>query len=167
MYIMTKHSFKRKNKSRRHKRINSKKMFGGKKEDLTEYQKQQLTDWGFTEENYPLFKSIHDKMNLKNYDVIIVTIRAFKNQNVPNEKIIEQLNEMSDETDNEYEDEDYQNGGKMKMKKKKKTRHHKKTRHSRKQRGGTCYGSGVGANNYDPNFSIYNTRELQLFPYKP
>ena len=37
----------------------------------------------------------------------------------------------------------------------------------KKQRGGTCYGSGVGANNYDPNFSIYNTRELQLFPYKP
>jgi hypothetical protein len=40
-------------------------------------------------------------------------------------------------------------------------------RHSRKQRGGVCYGSGVGANNYDPNLSIYNTRELQLFPYNP
>jgi hypothetical protein len=39
-------------------------------------------------------------------------------------------------------------------------------RHSRKQRGGTCYGNGVGSNNYDPNFSIYNTRELKLFPYK-
>ena len=38
---------------------------------------------------------------------------------------------------------------------------------TKKQRGGVCYGSGVGANNYDPNFSIYNTRELQLFPYKP
>lgn len=51
----------------------------------------------------------------------------------------------------------------------KKTRHHKKTRYHRtkKQRGGVCYGSGVGANNYDPNFSIYNTRELQLFPYRP
>jgi hypothetical protein len=36
----------------------------------------------------------------------------------------------------------------------------------RKQKGGTCYGTGVGANSYDPNFSIYNTRELQLFPYK-
>jgi hypothetical protein len=24
----------------------------------------------------------------------------------------------------------------------------------------------VGANNYDPNFSIYNTRELSLFPYR-
>jgi len=40
-------------------------------------------------------------------------------------------------------------------------------RKSRKQRGGICYGNGVGANNYDPNFSIYNTRELTLFPYRP
>jgi hypothetical protein len=33
------------------------------------------------------------------------------------------------------------------------------------QKGGTCYGNGVGANSYDPNFSIYNTRQLGLFPY--
>jgi len=42
-----------------------------------------------------------------------------------------------------------------------------RTYKSRKQRGGMCFGNGVGANNYDPNFSIYNTRELTLFPYKP
>ena len=42
-----------------------------------------------------------------------------------------------------------------------------KGRKSRKQKGGMCYGTGVGANCYDPNFSIYNTRELTLFPYKP
>ena len=42
-----------------------------------------------------------------------------------------------------------------------------KRRLSRKQRGGMCYGTGVGANTGDPNFSIYNTRELELFPYKP
>ena len=48
-----------------------------------------------------------------------------------------------------------------------KTRKARKGRKSHKQRGGTCYGSGVGANNYDPNFSIYNTRELSLFPYRP
>lgn len=35
------------------------------------------------------------------------------------------------------------------------------------KRGGACYGNGVGANAFDPNFSIYNTRELQLFPYIP
>jgi hypothetical protein len=43
----------------------------------------------------------------------------------------------------------------------------RKNRKTRKQRGGMCYGRGVGANSYDPNFSVYNTRELQLFPYKP
>jgi hypothetical protein len=43
----------------------------------------------------------------------------------------------------------------------------KRRRKSRKQRGGMCFGNGVGANNYDPNFSIYNTRELTLFPYNP
>jgi len=46
-------------------------------------------------------------------------------------------------------------------------KNNRRTRRRRNLRGGTCYGSGVGANNYDPNFSIYNTRELQLFPYKP
>jgi hypothetical protein len=34
-------------------------------------------------------------------------------------------------------------------------------------KGGACYGNGVGANTFDPNYSIYNTRELQLFPYIP
>lgn len=42
----------------------------------------------------------------------------------------------------------------------------KRKRRSRKQRGGTCYGNGVGANSYDPNYSIYNTNMLKLFPYK-
>ena len=28
-------------------------------------------------------------------------------------------------------------------------------------------GQNIGANCPDPNFSIYNTRELTLFPYKP
>lgn len=51
--------------------------------------------------------------------------------------------------------------------KSKRVRKSRKNRKTRKQRGGMCYGRGVGANSYDPNFSIYNTRELQLFPYKP
>jgi len=50
---------------------------------------------------------------------------------------------------------------------KKSKKNNKRTKRRRNLKGGTCYGSGVGANNYDPNFSIYNTRELQLFPYKP
>jgi hypothetical protein len=53
-------------------------------------------------------------------------------------------------------------GGKTKRRRRK-----RKTTKKRKQRGGVCFGNGVGANNYDPNFSIYNTRELTLFPYNP
>jgi hypothetical protein len=60
---------------------------------------------------------------------------------------------------------------KRKMMKKRKTmkkiRTTKKRKQTKKQKGGMCYGNGVGANSYDPNFSIYNTRELELFPYKP
>ena len=81
-------------------------------------------------------------------------------------------------TDNEADSDDDMNGGRkkrrtMKKRKGRKTRKlgrkngRKTSRKSRKQRGGVCYGNGVGANNYDPNFSIYNTRELTLFPYNP
>jgi hypothetical protein len=54
---------------------------------------------------------------------------------------------------------------KRKIEKKRKSM--KKRKHTKKQKGGMCYGNGVGANSYDPNFSIYNTQELQLFPYRP
>jgi hypothetical protein len=37
----------------------------------------------------------------------------------------------------------------------------------RQQRGGMCYGNGVGANGSNPNFSVYNTNLLKLFPYRP
>jgi Holliday junction resolvasome RuvABC DNA-binding subunit len=43
----------------------------------------------------------------------------------------------------------------------------KRRRKTRKMRGGMRYGTGVGANCFDPNFSIYNTPTLSLFPYKP
>ena len=89
------------------------------------------------------------------------------------------LNENNDETilgNTTMEDDSI--GGKKrktmrkrKMMKKRKTMKKrkmiKKSKHSKKQKGGMCYGNGVGANAYDPNFSIYNTRELELFPYKP
>ena len=38
---------------------------------------------------------------------------------------------------------------------------------SRYLKGGRCFGNGVGANSNEPNFSIYNTNTLKLFPYKP
>jgi len=37
---------------------------------------------------------------------------------------------------------------------------------SRKRKGGNLYGTGIGSNCYDPNYSIYNTNLLKLFPYK-
>ena len=60
-------------------------------------------------------------------------------------------------------------GGKKRRKRSStKKRRGKKTRKNRrKQKGGICYGNGVGANSYDPNYSIYNTNMLKLFPYKP
>jgi hypothetical protein len=56
-------------------------------------------------------------------------------------------------------------------KRSKKTRKHKsrgiKRNKPRGKQNGGCYGTGVGANNYDPNYSIYNTNMLKLFPYTP
>ena len=43
----------------------------------------------------------------------------------------------------------------------------KMRRKTKKQRGGMRYGTGVGANCFEPNYSIYNTPALSLFPYKP
>ena len=50
---------------------------------------------------------------------------------------------------------------------KRRTRKGRKGKKTRKQRGGMRYGTGVGSNCFDPNFSIYNTPTLSLFPYKP
>ena len=43
----------------------------------------------------------------------------------------------------------------------------RRRRKTKKQRGGMRYGTGVGANCFEPNYSIYNTPALTLFPYKP
>lgn len=46
-------------------------------------------------------------------------------------------------------------------------RNKRHTRSRKNKKGGALYGTGYGANCYDPNFSIYNTKMLQLFPYNP
>ena len=56
---------------------------------------------------------------------------------------------------------------KLGKKRTRKLRRNRKRMKSRKQRGGNCFGNGVGSNTSDPNFSIYNTRQLDLFPYNP
>jgi len=73
--------------------------------------------------------------------------------------------------------EDISFGGKRRRRisRKKITRKGRKIRRGRKTlrnrklklKGGMCFGNGVGANRYDPNYSIYNTNMLKLFPYKP
>lgn len=156
---MAKHSCKRRNKSRRNRRRNSKKMFGGA---LTQENISNLKNLGFTTDQVEELKKMYIESIL-----IPFFKRDIENGNTP-QNIINEIKKAKQEialleeeetgfnTDNE--DEESQNGGKKRR---------KKTRRCRTLRGGTCYGSGVGANNYDPNFSIYNTRELQLFPYKP
>jgi hypothetical protein len=57
-------------------------------------------------------------------------------------------------------------GGKRRRKRSMK-KLNKRNKRSVKRGGGGCFGNGVGANAYDPNYSIFNTRELQLFPYRP
>lgn len=64
--------------------------------------------------------------------------------------------------------EDTSFGGKRRRRRVSTVRKHRsKRKRGSRQRGGTCYGTGVGANHHDPNLSIYNTPLLRVFPYKP
>jgi len=85
------------------------------------------------------------------------------------------LNELSRNSDSGYttrEDISFDEfGGKKRRRISKKNNKNKRRRtrrnsSSRNLKGGMCFGSGVGSNNYDPNYSIYNTNMLKLFPYK-
>jgi hypothetical protein len=58
-------------------------------------------------------------------------------------------------------------GGKRRRNKRTMKKRNKRNKRTVKRGGGGCFGNGVGANAYDPNYSIFNTRELQLFPYRP
>lgn len=73
------------------------------------------------------------------------------------------MDDNYDEGDTSRESNDFSFGGRRRSKKNK---FGKKRRTKRKMKGGTCYGTGVGANSYDPNLSIYNTNMLKLFPYR-
>ena len=88
------------------------------------------------------------------------------------------LSDLDDSTNNDSvnttREEESFGGKKKKRKTMKKTKGRKGKKAAKKtmkkrraQKGGQCFGNGVGANSYDPNNSIYNTSELQLFPYRP
>jgi ribosomal protein S6E (S10) len=85
---------------------------------------------------------------------------------------LDELNTSGDTDASGYTSEEDTTGGKRrrrlsrKMKSKRKNGKKSRKTKKRKQSGGTCYGKGVGANSYDPNYSIYNTNMLKLFPYR-
>lgn len=149
---MAKHSYKRRHVKRSH----SRKMRGGSN-------RQQLEALGFNPQEIDYLMGYSMK---KGGIDIMPTLNAFLGQGMTPSKIVEEMREGEDTTIESADSFDSNAmGKKSKSKKSKKSR--KTRRKSRKQKGGVCYGKGVGANDYDPNFSIYNTRELQLFPYKP
>jgi hypothetical protein len=87
------------------------------------------------------------------------------------------LNELSRNSDSGYttsEDrslfDEFGGKGRRRISRKNNTRKRRTTRRNSKRnltlKGGMCFGRGVGANSYDPNYSIYNTNMLKLFPYK-
>lgn len=92
--------------------------------------------------------------------------QSFESQGTTNidESDTGSMSNISGYTTGEAESHD-EYGGRRRRRRTKKRRG-KKSRKTRKQRGGACYGNGVGANRYDPNYSIYNTNMLKLFPYK-
>jgi hypothetical protein len=75
---------------------------------------------------------------------------------------LDELNTSNSSGYTTEEDESF--GGKRRKRTKK--RRGKKRRKTRKQQGGMCFGNGVGANSNNPNYSIYNTKMMNLFPYK-
>lgn len=168
-----------------------KKMVGG---DFTQEETQQLLEMGFTQDDLQVLAGTGVRLNIIQMSLNQIN-PATGNPFTPQE-IIQSVNEANDEINNldvsvisnasdddhnldigenldlddSYNDsmnttmEDISGGGRKTRKGRKGRKHGIK---SRRQRGGMCFGNGVGANNYDPNFSIYNTRELTLFPYKP
>ena len=135
--------------------------------NFNEAQKLRLTVLGFTKAQVA-----HLEVLLGNLpsDIAMNSIETdIGNHNTP-EQIIQTVLDVNQEIDN-IDANQYFNGAESptsvvpgnnggKRRKSRKQRGHK-------QRGGARYGTGVGANNFDPNNSIYNTQELNLFPYKP
>ena len=147
-------------KKRNSKSRISKKMVGG---SFTDEEKKDLLDKGFSLQDIDILANIPVGINMIK-SVLLQTNPQTGNKFTPSE-IIGSISDMRNEINNiDITDENNRVGGKKRktMKRRKRSRMKSKT-----QRGGICFGNGVGANNYDPNFSIYNTRELTLFPYKP
>jgi hypothetical protein len=123
-----------------------------------------------SEDDHNLNDSYNDSMNTTSEETNLNDSNVFNGNNNSQDSLhLSDLNVSEDNgsTNTTMEDDSF-GGRKRKTRKGRKGRKGRKYgRKSRRQRGGMCFGNGVGANNYDPNFSIYNTRELTLFPYRP
>ena len=109
----------------------------------------------------------HSQGSLHLSDLNVTNDSMDANTTLPDESLNgSQMSDISMPSNNS-ENESFASEIGGKKRRRKTHRKNKKGKKSRKQKGGMCYGNGVGANSYDPNFSIYNTRELELFPYRP
>ena len=168
------------------KRVYKKNMKGGQ---YTQEQTQQLINAGFNNTFLKVVDSAKVGFNIlwNNFQSSNLTPQQYMDQTYND------LNMHPDDgiTDNEEEDDDQEGGKKNKKQsrknktKKNKTRKNKTKKNKRKQKtnklkkkqikskktntlkGGMVYGNGYGANCNDPNYSIYNTNLLKLFPYNP
>jgi len=141
-------------------------------------QQQQLINIGFTQQ----FLQIVERAKI-GFDFLL---GSFEQSGLTAEQYMKQTYDdlelnpeegFTDAEDND-DDDDEQDGGKRKKSKKNKTKKNKtkknntkknktKKQKSRIKKGGAMFGNGYGANCSDPNYSIYNTNLLKLFPYNP
>ena len=180
-----------KNRRRTKNKSTKKNMIGGA---FMEQDIKYLKDKNFTDEDIKLLNvldvSIDNIINKINYiknnyldyndtEIKSLLIAEVINEYINNNNIdIKSLEESSDTSvsDTNVSDTNVNDmnvsdtnvsdkGGSRKRKYHKINKKSKKNKKHR-QRGGQCYGRGVGSNSYDPNYSIYNTNMLKLFPYK-
>ena len=105
-------------------------------------------------------------------DTAMIHIQTDRVNGITPQEIIQSLIDINQEAENIDADEYFNGqdspksvvpgnyGGRRRKRRTRKMRGHK-------QHGGMRYGTGVGSNCFEPNYSIYNTPTLSLFPYKP
>lgn len=154
-----KRTFKRHRQIRRRK--NTRKMRGGN--NFSSEQKVNLMDSGFSDEDIQFLESTNST-NIERIQQALTMENVKTGQLISPKDLIEMMQEELLTKQQDMSSKMEPNGGKRQTAR----RYIGQTsrRHRRKQKGGTCYGSGVGANSFNPNFSIYNTNALKLFPYR-
>ena len=136
-------------------------IFGNSNEDAIPHADNDIHDMDVS------FNGDDDSLHLSDLNVTQDSMRT--NTTVPDESFnnSQMSNGSASSLFSEGESFASEIGGKRRRKKsQRKIKKGRKGRKSRKQKGGMCYGNGVGANSLDPNYSIYNTNMLKLFPYK-